>query len=304
MGYVIRTAALMLVLTLLFIGIGLILWHFLFDGTTKSLYILMAFFVGFSVLVNMFAYFFSKSIILRAHKVKIITRDENPRLYGIVEKIAMTARLPMPQVGITNTTTPNAFATGRNPKNAVVVATAGLLDLLDDNELKGVMAHEMAHVKDRDILIMSIAACIAGAISILSRFAIFGAFGRRQDAASAAVLVLAYLTIPIAAMLIQLGISRGREYKADEVGARMTNDPLALASALDKLENGNINDPFKHENLSSAHLWIANPLRKEIRNGFAVQHSPAGSGENKQTQQNGRKDIRKVKKWSTYRHWH
>jgi heat shock protein HtpX len=259
MGYIIRTMALFLVLTLIFMGIGSVIWYFMFDGTTQSLLIVMVLFIALATLINLFSFFFSKKLVLRAHRVKIISREDNPRLYGIVEKIAMQAGLPMPQVGITNNPTPNAFATGRGPRNAAVVATTGLLGLLDDNELKGVMAHEMAHVKNRDVLIMTIAATIAGAISIMARFALFGSF-RNRDGGAVIIMFLAWLTIPIAAMLIQMGISRGREYKADEAGARITNDPLALASALEKLENGNIAQPMLKENPSNAHKWIANPF--------------------------------------------
>ena len=259
MGYIIRTTALFLMLTLLFMGVGAVLWYFLFDGTTDSFILIMGAFIVFAALINLFSFFFSKSIVLRAHRVKIIERGDDPRLYGIVEGLATGAGLPMPQVGITNNPTPNAFATGRGPKNAAVVATTGLLSLLDDAELRGVMAHELAHVKNRDILIMSVAATIAGAVSIMARFAIFGAMGRR-DTGSLVIMFLAYLTIPIAAMLIQLGISRGREYKADETGAKICYDPLALASALEKLENGNIARPMMNEHPSSAHMWIANPF--------------------------------------------
>jgi len=259
MGYIIRTMALMLVLTLIFMGIGAVLWYFLFDGTTNSLMIIMVAFIALAVLINLFSFFFSKKIVLRAHKVRIIRREDDPRLYNIVENIAMNAKLPMPQVGITNNPTPNAFATGRNPKNAAVVATTGLLAMLDDRELKAVMAHEMAHVKNRDILVMSVAAAIAGAISIMARFALFSQL-RSRDSGALIIMFVAYLTIPIAAMLIQLGISRGREYKADESGARLINDPLSLASALDKLENGNRREPMLRENPSSAHMWIANPF--------------------------------------------
>jgi len=270
MGYVIRTLALFLVMSLLFMAVGAVVWYFLFDGTTESLMLVMVIFIGISVIMNLFSFFFSKSIVLRVHKVRLIKREDNPRLYGIVENLAMNARLPMPQVGIVNSATPNAFATGRGPRNAAVVATTGLLGLLDDNELKGVMAHEMSHVKNRDVLIMSFAATIAGAISILARFAIFGSLGRNKDAASLAVLFLAYLTIPLAAVLIQLGISRGREYKADEAGARLTNDPLSLAKALDKLENGNVANPMMQENPSSAHMWIANPFGGRKKGGASL----------------------------------
>ncbi|MDR0334461.1 MAG: M48 family metalloprotease [Methanomassiliicoccaceae archaeon] len=275
MGYIVRTAALFLVLMLIFMGIGYVLWYFLFDpDDTNSLLLIMGAFIALTAMINLFSYFFSKKIVLKAHKVKIITRADNPRLYGIVEGIATSARLPMPQVGITHNPTPNAFATGRNPKNAAVVATSGLLELLDDKELRGVMAHEMAHVKNRDILVMSVAATVAGAISIMARFALFSTF-RSRDNGAIIVMLLAYLTIPLAALLIQLGISRGREYKADEAGAKIINDPLALASALDKLENGNRREPMLRENPSSAHMWIANPFggKKGMTSMFST-HPP------------------------------
>jgi heat shock protein HtpX len=260
MGYIIRTAALFLVLTLIFMGIGYLVWYFLFDGTTESLLIVMAVFLVFATLINLFAYFFSKKIALKVHKVRIIKREDNPRLYGIVENIATSAGLRMPEVGISNNPSPNAFATGRGPKNAAVVATTGLLDLLDDRELRGVMAHELAHVKNRDVLIMSIAATIAGAISIMARFVLFGAIRNSKNAAAVVIAAVAYITIPIAAMLIQLSISRGREYKADAAGAKMISDPVALANALGKLEGTTAQTPMMKENPSSAHMWIANPL--------------------------------------------
>jgi heat shock protein HtpX len=270
MGYVIRTMGLFLMLTLIFMGIGAIVWFFLFDGSTGSLMMVMAVFIVLAVMINLFSFFFSKKIVLKAHKVKIITRADNPRLYGIVEGIAVSAAMPMPQVGITNNPTPNAFATGRGPKDAAVVATTGLLNLLTDAELRGVMAHELAHVKNRDVLIMTISATIAGAISILARFALFGALMGRRDAGTIIIMMLAYITIPIAALLIQLGISRSREYKADQAGARMINDPLSLASALSRLESGNIAKPMDHENPSSAHMWIANPFGGKKKAGVSL----------------------------------
>jgi len=269
-----RTASLFLVLTLLFVGIGAVLGYFMFDGTQDSMITIMAAFLIIAVVINMFTYFFSKKIVLRAHKVKLIQRENNPRLYNIVETIAMQAGLPMPQVGITNTPTPNAFATGRGPRNAAVVATTGLLELLNDDELRGVMAHELAHVKNRDILVMSIAATIAGAISIVAKFAFWSSLWRSRDMASLAIGILIYLTLPIAAMIIQLGISRNREYKADETGAKMINNPLALASALNKLEKGNIARPMAGENPSSAHMWIASPLGGKKGSKMFSTHPP------------------------------
>ena len=269
MGYIIRTTALFMVLTLIFVAIGWVLWYLLFDDTMESLYLILGAFLILSVMLNMFSFFFSKKIVLRAHKVRIIKREDNPRLYGIVENIAMNAGLPMPQVGITDNPTPNAFATGRGPRNAAVVATSGLLNLLNDAELRGVMAHEMAHVKNRDILVMSVAATLAGAISILARFVIYSTYRSRNNAA-VLIAIAAYITIPFAAMLVQLAISRSREYKADEAGAKMISDPLSLARALDKLENGNRMRPMDNENPSSAHMWIANPFGGKNRGGSSL----------------------------------
>ncbi|MDR2865870.1 MAG: M48 family metalloprotease [Methanomassiliicoccaceae archaeon] len=289
MGYMIRTAALFLVLTLIFMGIGAVLWYVFYDGSTDSLYLMMGIFIGLSVLINLFSFLFSKRIVLRAHKVKLIKREDSQRLYGIVENVAMQANLPMPQVGIINNATPNAFATGRGPRNAAVVVTTGLLQLLDDAELRGVIAHEMAHVKDRDILVMSVAATVAGAISIMARFALYGSF-RSREGGALIVAFLAYLTIPIAAMMIQLAISRGREYKADQVGARIIADPLSLARALEKLEGGIAASPMMNENPSSAHMWISNPFggRKKGGSSLFSTHPPVQERINRLNKMAGR----------------
>jgi heat shock protein HtpX len=159
---------------------------------------------------------------------------------------------------------PNAFATGRNPKNATVAATEGIMRLLDDNELQGVLAHEMAHVKDRDILVMSIAATVAGAISFAARWAFYGALfgggGNNRDNGGFIIMLVVAITAPIAAMMVQLAISRSREYKADYEGAKLIGRPLYLASALRKLEAGVKRDPLKFGNPASSSLWIVNPF--------------------------------------------
>ena len=175
-------------------------------------------------------------------------------MYRIVQQIAFKANLPMPRVAIVPTETPNAFATGRNPKNAVVAATEGLLKTLSDDELEGVLAHEMAHIKDRDILVMTIAATLAGAISFAARYLWFGSMfgGGRRD--------IVAITAPLAALLIQLAISRSREYKADEEGALIIGRPLSLARALEKLEIANRKKPIQRGNPASSSLWIVNPF--------------------------------------------
>jgi heat shock protein HtpX len=221
-------------------------------------------FLGLAGLMNAISYFFSSKIVLWSYKAKIVTRNEEPRLYNIVNKICLKADLPMPKIAIVPTQTPNAFATGRNKNNAVVAATQGILRLLSDDELEGVLAHEMAHVKDRDILVMSIAATIAGAISFAARMFLWNSMfggGRGRGNGNAILLLVAAITAPLAAMLLQLAISRNREYKADHEGALMIQKPLALARALGKLEEGNRRNPLTSGSPASASLFIVNPLR-------------------------------------------
>jgi heat shock protein HtpX len=217
-------------------------------------------FLGFAVLINLVSYVYSSKIVLWTYKVKIVSEAESPRLYRMVKSISERAGLPMPRIGIIPTQTPNAFATGRNPKNAVVCATEGIMRLLDDNELEGVLAHEMAHVKDRDILVMTIAATVAGAVSFAARFAFWGSIMDRRDNGNALILLLVAITAPIAALLLQLAISRSREYKADYEGAKMIGRPLSLAKALEKLEAGNKANPIKFGSPSSSSLFIVNPF--------------------------------------------
>jgi len=258
----IRTLGLFSVLTLLFVGIGAAVGYFV-----QELYLGLLIMLVLSIVMNLYAYFGSKRAVMRRHKVKVVTEADQPKLYNIVKKISVNAGMPMPEVGIMYNQSPNAFATGRNPRNSIVVATSGLLELLDDDELEGVMAHEMAHVKNRDVLIMSVAATVAGVISFLSTYLLFAGLRNSRDNPTAlAIGVLSYLLLPIAAMLIQLGISRGREFEADRIGAGFTGNPLALASALRKLEYGIAKTPInnaKHqENNADAHLWIEAPAAK------------------------------------------
>ncbi|MDO5862001.1 MAG: zinc metalloprotease HtpX [Thermoplasmata archaeon] len=212
-----------------------------------------------SVLFNVYSYFFSKKMALRANKVRIVTREEEPRLYGIVENLAMKANMPMPEVGISMVPMPNAFATGRSPKDAAVVATQPLLNMLTDEELEGVMAHEMSHVKNRDILVMSVASTMASLISYVTSMAVWSTFfsGDRDNFWLA---LIADITLPFAAMLIQLGVSRNREYLADETGARLTGKPMALASALTKIEGGCASRANTYDNTSYENVWISSPF--------------------------------------------
>ncbi len=230
---------------------------YIFHNVWMGFYIMLA----VSLLVSFASYFFSKNMALAANKVRIVTRDEEPRLYDTVERLADKAGLPMPQVGISELNMPNAFATGRNPNNAAVVVTRPLLYMLSDEELEGVLAHELSHVKNRDILVMSTASAMASIISFVTRMAVWSALfsGDRENPYGLILAIVADLTLPFAAMLVQLGVSRSREYLADESGARLTGKPMALAKALQTLETGCSSKSNEYHNPSSANMWITNP---------------------------------------------
>ncbi len=221
------------------------------------------FFLVIAAVFNIIAYFYSSKIVMWSYKAKIVDESQSPRLYKLVRKISSKADMPMPKVAIVPTDTPNAFATGRNPDNAVVAATRGILKTLDDDELEAVLAHEMAHVKDRDILVMSIAATLAGAISFAARSVFWGMLfgGGRRDGGTMIIAVLIAITAPIAALIIQMAISRSREYKADEVGAMIHGKPMDLAKALNKLEMANKKKPIDYGNPASSSLWVVNPFK-------------------------------------------
>jgi heat shock protein HtpX len=226
------------------------------------------------VLFNVIIYYMSDTMVLRSYNAKIIKEQDNPRLYNIVKEISMRANLPMPKVAIVPMSTPNAFATGRDPEHAVVAATEGILDLLDDDELEGVIAHEIAHVKNRDILVMTVAATAAMIIAFVARIMFYQMiFGRSRDI-NWPVMLLAAITIPIAAILIKLAISRSREYKADRIGAIIIQKPLALADALSKLEVGNIRKPIRQGNPSTSSLFIVNPFRSGALAAIFSTHPP------------------------------
>jgi heat shock protein HtpX len=217
--------------------------------------------------MNLFSYWFSDKLVLRMYNAKEVTEADAPVLYGVTRDLAMRANMPMPKVYVIPSEAPNAFATGRNPSHAAVAATQGILRMLTREELMGVMAHELGHVMNRDILIGTIAATIAGAISMLASMAqwamIFGGGSRRDEdegpggaIAGIAMIILA----PIAAMFIQMAISRSREYQADASGAKLCGNPIALASALKKLHMGAQRIPMD-ANPATAHMFIVNPLR-------------------------------------------
>ncbi|PYS38011.1 MAG: zinc metalloprotease HtpX [Acidobacteria bacterium] len=222
----------------------------------------------FALGMNMFSYWFSDKIVLRMYNAREATEAEAPMLWSVTHDLALKMNMPMPKVYIIPSEAPNAFATGRNPNHAAVAATEGILRLLTREELEGVMAHELGHVRNRDILIGTIAAAIAGAISMLANIAqwsmIFGGFGGRRDEdegtggmiAGIAMIIIA----PIAAALIQMAISRSREYEADATGARICGNPLWLANALRKLHAGSQRVPLD-ANPATAHMFIVNPLR-------------------------------------------
>jgi len=212
--------------------------------------------------MNFVSYRFSDKIVLKMYGAREVTEAEAPRLYGMTRQLAMKANLPMPKVYIIPGMSPNAFATGRNPQHAAVAATEGILKMLNDEELEGVMAHELAHVGDRDILISSIVATIAGAISMLANMAQFAAMfgGRdRERGGNPMVMIAMAIIAPIAAMLVQMAISRSREYQADDYGARICGKPLALANALKKLHMGVAAIPME-ANSATAHMFIVSPL--------------------------------------------
>lgn len=216
----------------------------------------------FSLVMNFGSYWFSDKIVLSMYRAQPVTREQAPRFYDMIERLARNANLPMPKVYIINDPTPNAFATGRNPQHAAVAATTGILQGLNDEELAGVMSHELAHVKHRDTLISTIAATLVGTISYIAQIAGWAAmFGRSNDREGGGLggLFLIILS-PIIAILLQMAISRSREFAADAGGAKISGNPLALASALQKISRANDVRHLKNVNPSTAHMFIISPL--------------------------------------------
>jgi heat shock protein HtpX len=244
-----KTTVLLTALTLI-----LVLAGEYFGGSNGAL---LAF--GFAAIMNFTSYFFSDKIALSMYRAQPVTREQLPRVYTVVERLTSKAGIPMPKIYVIPTESPNAFATGRNPNHASVAVTHGILTLLNDDELEGVLAHELGHVRNRDILTSSIAATLAGAITILARMAFwFGGGGdRRRGGGLGAIFML--LLAPLAATLIQLWVSRTREYEADASGAHLTGNPYALASALEKISAVSRQVPLL-ASPNSAHLFIVAPL--------------------------------------------
>jgi heat shock protein HtpX len=250
MGNTFKTAFLLTALTLLLMGLGRA-----FGGQNGMIWALII-----ATGTNFVAYFFSDKIALATYRAQPATREQLPRVYSVVERITQKIGLPMPKIYVIPSESPNAFATGRNPAHASVAVTHGILGLLNDEELEGVLAHELGHVNNRDILIGSIAATIAGAITYLARFGFFfGGMGDRDERRGGGSSLLMLLLAPIAAVLIQLAVSRSREYQADETGAHFTGNPYALASALAKLDAYSRRMPMA-ATPSTAHLFIIQPL--------------------------------------------
>jgi heat shock protein HtpX len=272
MSNALKTTVLLAALTVLFVLLGGMV------GGEQGM--ILAFL--FAAAMNLVSYWWSDRIVLRMYSAQEVTEAEAPEFYHLVRNLATRAGLPMPRVYIIPTDTPNAFATGRNPQHAAVAATQGILRILTRDELEGVMAHELGHVRNRDILISTIAATLAGAVMVLARMGQFAAMfggGRSGDdeegGGGAGILGLVVMAIvaPIAAMLIQMAVSRAREYLADAAGARISRKPWALADALEKLERGSQALPME-ANPATAHMFIVNPLHgSSILNLFST-HPP------------------------------
>ena len=271
-----RTAGLFLVLTGIFVGFGWIIGTVFFGDwlTTVVLFLLLA------VAMNAISYFFADRLILFSYRARAVTEAEAPALYRIVRRVAEKNGLPMPRVYIIPSPTPNAMATGRNPRHAVVAVTEGTFRVLNERELTGVIAHEMAHVRDRDILVMSAAATIAGALTLLARMAFWntlfggGRRGRNDSGLLYIVAILGLVLVPIAVLLIQLAISRSREYKADHEGATTLHAPDALADALEQLEYRNRQNPMAFGSPAASGLWIVNPFRGNWLSSVLSTHPP------------------------------
>jgi heat shock protein HtpX len=260
-----RTGILMAAMTGLFLAVGAVL-----GGGTG---VVIAF--AFALATNLFAYWNSDKVLLSMYGARQVDAQSAPDLYHLVEKLAAQAQLPMPKVFITENPQPNAFATGRNPEHAAVCVTSGLLSQVNQEELAGVLAHELGHVKHRDTLTMTITAVIAGAISMLANMAFFMGSDRRNNPLGMIGMLLVTLLAPIAAVLVQAAISRSREFEADRAGAEITGRPLWLASALGQIEHAaqQIENYPADANPATAHMFIVNPLHGGISGLFATHPS-------------------------------
>lgn len=252
-------------MTALFMGIG-----YMIGGQSGMMIALMI-----AAAMNVFSYWNSDKMVLRMHHAREVDERSAPELFGMVRQMSARADMPMPRVYIIDNPQPNAFATGRNPQNAAVAATTGLLNMLSKEEVAGVMAHELAHIKNHDTLIMTITATLAGAISMLGNFAFF--FGGNRDNNNPLGFIgvlVAMIVAPLAAMLVQMAISRTREYAADRLGAQICGQPLWLASALSRIAGGveRIHNPDAEHNPATAHMFIINPLSGERMDNLFSTH--------------------------------
>jgi heat shock protein HtpX len=262
-----RTALLLAAMTALFLAVG-----YLIAGEGGAI---VAFLIALAM--NGWAYWNSDKAVLRMHNARPVTRASAPELVGLVEQLARRAELPMPAVYLLETDQPNAFATGRNPENSAVAVTRGLIQACDSEELAGVIAHELGHIKNRDTLTMTITATLAGAIGFLGQFAFFFGAGRdNRNPLGAIGTILAMILAPLAAMLVQMAISRTREYSADRAGAEICGQPLWLARALQKIEQlaRRIVNPTAERKPATAHMFIVNPLRIGGMDSLFRTHPP------------------------------
>ena len=268
---ILKTTLLMALLTGLMVAVGGSL------GGSQGAFVMLIISLG----MNFFTYWFSDSMILKSYDAREISEHDSPQLYNIVKNLAQKANLPMPRIYVINSPVPNAFATGRNPSHAAVAVTTGIMQALDYNEISGVLGHELAHVKHRDILIGTIAAAMAGVISMIAQIAQWGALlgSNRDDDDNGGALgfIVTAIIAPFAAMLIQMAISRSREYDADKTGGELCGDPRYLASALEKIEYYARNaQPMQQAGTSTAHMFIVNPLegsKKVLKNLFSTHPS-------------------------------
>jgi heat shock protein HtpX len=258
-----RTFFLMTLLTVFFVWIG---------GQIGGQQGLIIAFIMAAVM-NLGAYWFSDKMVLKQYRASEVGPESNSRLYKIVEKLVGNANMPMPKVYVVPNNSPNAFATGRNPNHAAVCATEGIMQILNDDELEGVMAHELTHVKNRDILTSTIAATFAGAITMVSRMGMYGGSRSSNNRSNPLLSILMLIAAPLASMAIRMLISRTREYSADAGGADISGKPLALASALKKLHNGVQRRPMQNVNPAHAHMFITNPFFGGMQKMFAT-HPP------------------------------
>ncbi len=285
-----RTGVLLAGLTALVLGAGYLL------GAEQGL----VFALAFALAGKAFAYWNSDKMVLSMYGARQVDERSHPSYVGLVRQLADRAELPMPKVFIIDNPQPNAFATGRNPENAAVAATTGLLNSMTHEEIAGVMAHELAHVKNRDTLIMTITATLAGALSMLATFAMFFGRGGRNSPLGGLGAILVMILAPLAAMLVQMAISRTREYQADKMGAEICGHPLWLASALEKLESlsKRIDNMKAEDNPATAHMFIINPLHtRKTDNLFSTHPNTANRVQRLREMAGVKPETRRARPW-------